>query len=559
MKHSALTWVKPTIDESLKQTRQALEQFVENPSDTAPLQQCVVWLHEIYGALNVLELQTAALLVQDVELTIKSLLAGKIDNNEATYDILMRSLIQLPNYLDHLAIVQRDMPVALLPLLNELRTLRKQAPLVANSLFTPDLAVEVPQLKNVSLADDKLKEYMHKMRGAYQKGLVTLIKNPKQAVEGLKFIYTVMQRLQQATGTAPVSKVWWITEGIIEALLQKGLEINNAILNLLKQLDVLIKQIVEHGNAALRAAPPKALLTNLLYFAAHAHSQGKQITEVKKVFKLEDYFPTESTLATARLVFAGPDIELMKIVVTLLKDDFARVEETLDIFNRADNPNITELSPLVSLLRDMANTLGLLGLLAQRQSMLAQSALILEISEGRKSPELATLLELANALLKINSALDILAVQGVHARQRLQQIPDTNFSETPQFKIILSVVVDEAKTELAQVIQPLVTFIDSNTKDEALLEVPSRLKQVEGCLSILSHHRAAKLLSICNRYIEKTFIKEAIIPAEDKLKALADVLISLELYLDTLAGNPMDGKNILDITEKRLSIVLANR
>jgi hypothetical protein len=559
MKHSALTWVKPTIDESLKQTRQALEQFVENPSDTAPLQQCVVWLHEIYGALNVLELQTAALLVQDVELTIKSLLAGKIDNSEATYDILMRSLIQLPNYLDHLAIVQRDMPVALLPLLNELRTLRKQAPLVANSLFTPDLAVGVPHFKSVSLADDKLKEYMQKMRGAYQKGLVTLIKNPKQAVEGLKFIYTVMQRLQQATGTAPVSKVWWITEGIVEALLQKGLEINNAILNLLKQLDVLIKQIVEHGNAALRAAPPKALLTNLLYFAAHAHSQGKQITEVKKIFQLEDYFPNESTLATARLVFAGPDIELMKIVVTLLKDDFARVEETLDIFNRADNPNITELSPLVSLLRDMANTLGLLGLLAQRQAMLAQSALILEISEGRKSPELATLLELANALLKINSALDILAVQGVHARQRLQQIPDTDFSETPQFKIILSVVVDEAKTELAQVIQPLVTFIDSNTKDEALLEVPSRLKQVEGCLSILSHHRAAKLLSICNKYIEKTFIKEAIIPAENKLKALADVLISLELYLDTLAGNPMDGKNILDITEKRLSIVLANR
>jgi chemosensory pili system protein ChpA (sensor histidine kinase/response regulator) len=559
MKHSALTWVKPTIDESLKQTRQALEQFVENPSDTAPLQQCVVWLHEIYGALNVLELQTAALLVQDVELTIKSLLAGKIDNNEATYDILMRSLIQLPNYLDHLAIVQRDMPIALLPLLNELRTLRKQAPLVANSLFTPDLAVEVPQLKSVSLADEKLKEYMHKMRGAYQKGLVTLIKNPKQAVEGLKFIYTVMQRLQQATGTAPVSKVWWITEGIVEALLQKGLDTNNAIINLLKQLDVLIKQIVEHGNAALRAAPPKALLTNLLYFAAHAHSQGKQIAEVKKVFKLEDYFPTESTLATARLVFSGPDIELMKIVVTLLKDDFARVEETLDIFNRADNPNITELSPLVALLRDMANTLGLLGLLSQRQDMLVQSALILEISEGRKSPELATLLELANALLKINSALDILAVQGVHARQRLQQMPDTFFSETPQFKIILGVVVDEAKTELAQVIQPLVTFIDSSTKDEALLEVPSRLKQVEGCLSILSHHRAAKLLSICNKYIDKTFIKEAIIPAEDKLKALADVLISLELYLDTLAGNPMDGKNILDITEKRLSIVLANR
>jgi len=144
-------------------------------------------------------------------------------------------------------------------------------------------------------------------------------------------------------------------------------------------------------------------------------------------------------------------------------------------------------------------------------------------------------------------------VQGVHARQRLQQSPNTDFSETPQFGIVLSVVVDEAKTELAQVIQPLVTFIDSGTQDDSLLEVPGRLKQVEGFLAIASHIRAANLLARCNKYIEKVFIKEATVPALPLLKALADVLIGIELYLDTLAGNPMDADDILNVTEKRLS------
>jgi chemosensory pili system protein ChpA (sensor histidine kinase/response regulator) len=86
--------------------------------------------------------------------------------------------------------------------------------------------------------------------------------------------------------------------------------------------------------------------------------------------------------------------------------------------------------------------------------------------------------------------------------------------------------------------------------------VPSRLKQVQGFLSISSHDRAAKLLARCNQYIQKVFIKEATVPEEEKLKALADVLISLELYLDTLAGNPMDAKDILDMTEKRLGQLL---
>jgi hypothetical protein len=552
MKYSALTWVKITIDESLKQTRQALEQFVDYPSDTVPLQQCVAWLHEIHGALEVLELQTATLLVQEIESTIKSLLAGKIESNESTYDVLMRALIQLPNYLDHLAIVQQDMPMALLPLLNDLRTKRKQSALAANNLFTPHLSMTIAHLKAIKLPDDKLKKYALQMRVNYQKGLAAVIKTPKQPQAGLKLIYTVMQRLQQATGTAPVSKIWWVTEGIVEALLQKGLALNNAILSLLKQLLPLINQIAQHGNPALRSAQPK-VLTNLLYFVAQARSKGKTITAIKKTFQLNDYFPTEQKIIETRLMFAGPDIELMKIVVTLLKDDFARVEETLDYFNRADNPSVSELSPLVTLLRDMANTLGLLGLIAQRQSMLAQAKVILEMSESRQPAELSNLLEIANALLKISGAVDILAVQGVHAKQRLQQSPDTDFSETPQFGIIMGVVVDEAKTELAQVIQPLVNFIDTGSQDDSLLDVPSRLKQVEGFLAVAAHDRAAKLLGRCNKYIEKVFIKESTVPAEEKLKALADVLIGIELYLDTLAGNPMDAEDILDNAEKRLA------
>jgi chemosensory pili system protein ChpA (sensor histidine kinase/response regulator) len=556
MKHAALTWVKTTIDESLKQTRQALEQFVENPSDTAPLQQGIIWLHEIRGVLNILDLQTASLLVKEVEITIQTLLAGKIENNEKTYDVLMRALIQLPNYLDHLAIVQHDIPLALLPQLNSLRELRKQQPLTANHLFTPDLSAHIPTVKAAHLPDDKLKDYAAKMRAGYQKGLATLIKQPKQP-DGVKFIYTVMQRMQQVTGPAPLSKVWWVTEGILEALLQKGLELNNGLVNLLKQVDALIKQIADKGNPALRLAPPKAVLTNLLYYAAHARSRGKQITAVKAAFKLTEFFPSEAALQSARLVFSGPDIELMKIVVTLLKDDFARVEETLDIFNRADNPSVSELAPLVGLLKDMANTLGLLGLMVQRKAMLAQAMLIKEIVEGKREANLNTLLDIANNLLKIDAALDILAVQGVHARQRLQQSPDTDFSDTPQFTIVLDVVVNEAKTELSQVIHPLVAFIDSQNQDEELLEVPNRLKQIEGCLSLLAHPDAAVLLGKGNQYIERVFIRDNTVPPDTQQKALADVLLSLELYLDTVAGNPMDARGILDLTEKRLQSLLA--
>ncbi|MCK5718406.1 MAG: hypothetical protein KAH84_00500 [Thiomargarita sp.] len=555
MKYSALTWVKSTIDESLKQTRQALEQFVEYPSDTAPLQQCVNWLHEIYGTLKLLELQTAALLVQEIELTIKSLIAGKIENNETTYDILMRALIQLPNYLDHLAIVQRDIPLALITLLNNLRQLRSLKPLGQNQFFVPDLFVTIPQHKPINLPENKLKKHVLQMRSAYQKGLVAVIKKPKQPTEGLKFIYNVMQRLQQVTGNAPISRVWWVAEGIIESLLQKGLVLNKSIIVGLKQLDVLMVQIVKKGKIAINTPPPKPLLTSLLYFVAISRSKGKQTIAIKKVFQLNDYLPDKNTLITAKLMLTGPDIELMKIVVTLLKDDFARVEETLDIFNRADNPAVTELNPLIERLKSISNTLEIIGLNTQKQTIAKQTSIIVAIIKGKTPPQIQLLYKIANGLLKTYNAVDILGVQGVHAKQRLQQKSDTEFYETPQFDLILGIVVSEAKLELAQVIQPLVSFIDSNAPDDELLEVPKRLKRIQGCLAITSHKRAATMIESCSKYINQVFIKEATIPPEAKRKALADVLIGIELYLDTLAGNPMDTTEILDATQKHLSVL----
>lgn len=555
MKHSALKWVKVTIDDSLKQTRQALEQFVENPNDTAPLQQCVGWLHEVRGVLSMMELQTAALLVQEVEHTIQALLNSQIDNNEKTYDVLMRALVQLPNYLDHLAIVKSDIPLALLNLLNSLRTLRQQKALSAINLFTPDIHTPIPLGKAAKLPDDKFKAFMKQMFAAYQKGLAVLIKHPKQA-DGPKYLYSVMQRLQQATGAAPVTHVWWITEAILEALLQKGLEVSNSIATLLKQIASLLKQLAENGHAALNTPPPKSLLINLLYYCAQARSKGKHLALVKETFHLDDYFPSEAQLQVAHLIFSGPDIELMNTIVTLLKDDFARVEETLDIFNRADSPSVSELAPLVDILRNMAYTLGILGLTVQSESMLAQAQAIETLTQNTEPPELATLLVIANALLKIDAALDILAVQGVHARQRLQQSLDTDFSETPQFKIVLTAVVNEAKTELAQVVQPLVSFIDNREMTQELQDVPIHLSLIQGFLSMVSHEKAAKLLTLCSQYIEKTFIQAANVPGEEKLKALADVLLSMELYLDTIAGNPMDARDILDLTQKRLTILV---
>jgi hypothetical protein len=285
MTYVSLTWVKASINDDLKKTRYALQQFFEDQKDES-LQQCLVYLSEIEGAFKISQLQAAATLIEVMKQTIKS-----FDAKESTYEALIKALIKLSTYLDYLCINQHDKPLALLPLINDLRACNSQPALAANSFFYPNLSVIIPKPeKVVNLSDEKLQEYLQKLRVAYKKGLAAIVKNSQQA--GLEFIATVMQRLQAIN--SPMNKLWWVTEAIVEALLENGLKLNKTIFNLLKQLDAVITSVNE---------PPKKLLTHLLYFVAHASSAGNKITAIKSTFKLNDYVeqPDENILAVPSL------------------------------------------------------------------------------------------------------------------------------------------------------------------------------------------------------------------------------------------------------------------
>ena len=56
----ALEWVKGEIAETLKQARQALEAFVENPQDPTRMRFCLTYVHQVQGTLQMVEFYGAA-------------------------------------------------------------------------------------------------------------------------------------------------------------------------------------------------------------------------------------------------------------------------------------------------------------------------------------------------------------------------------------------------------------------------------------------------------------------------------------------------------------------
>ncbi|XQA79406.1 Hpt domain-containing protein [Xanthomonas sacchari] len=142
MSHAALGWVKPELDETLRQVRGEIEAFVEEPADTGRMRFCAGYLHQVQGTLRMVELYAPAMVAEELELLATAVQNGQAADRDEACATLMRGTVLLPDYLERLQDGHRDIPIVLLPLLNEIRAARGEAGLSEGALFAlaPDAA-----------------------------------------------------------------------------------------------------------------------------------------------------------------------------------------------------------------------------------------------------------------------------------------------------------------------------------------------------------------------------------------------------------------------------------
>jgi len=142
LNHTGLGWVKPELDETLRQARNEVEYFLEAAGDPTHMEACAGFLHQVQGILRMVELYAPALVAQELELLAEAAGHGQVADREEACATLMRGTVLLPDYLERLQSGHRDIPVVLLPLLNDIRTARGAALLDESVLFAfaPDSA-----------------------------------------------------------------------------------------------------------------------------------------------------------------------------------------------------------------------------------------------------------------------------------------------------------------------------------------------------------------------------------------------------------------------------------
>ncbi len=551
--HASLQVIAREIAAELNEARVALETFAERPDDRGALHRFAAHIHLARGALRLAEVYGGALLSEEMEFVARYVDAHSGEGRADTdgLDALVRAMEQLPVYVERVATGARDLPLVLLPLLNDLRAVRGGALLSEGTLLLLNLRSDAqPQPSSPYIGDREVAELAKRLRPRFQIALLGWIRG-EQVAENLHHLAEIAVQFERAAATQPLYQLWWVVSALLEALQSAGIEPNVSVKRVLGHVDRELKRL-QDGEQRYSSSPPAEVLNNLLYYVAQSSVAGERVSAVRHSFGLHDMVAAHgAATADSGEALSAPSVRLMRTVAAAIREDLTRVKDVLDIFVRKGATHVDDLQPQLEMLRKISDTLGVLGLGALRARVEGELDSLRAIVERRTPPNDAALLSIAAALIAVEDSLDGQLVRLI--------LPDAGANAAAgepadeEFRVVQEAVLRECIVNMARIKEAVTQSLSAPAEAQGLDQVPQLVRGITAGLLMLGKQRAVEVMERVGRALG-TIVRpdeESLNPA--RLERLADAVVAVEYYMETLQSGRTDQWHMLDAAEARLA------
>jgi len=560
----AFELVNKELASTLDAARAELEGYVDGRAGPDALQRTAAHLHAARGALKIVEIHGAALLAEEMEQTCRKLAeANEGQKSEQAVEALTRAMVQLPAYLERLLGGGKDVALALLPLLNDLRQARDKPSLSEGTLvllnagpFERHLARAAAGATGPDVGRG-FEKVAQRFRPAFQAALLGWIKGadaPRYVDELLR----VSTSLERAAVTEQVKQLWTIMAAVLTAVRGGGLDASVALKRLIGQVDRQLKKLIDGGEPALVNSPPVELVNSLLYYVAKTTSQDPRVESLRKQYNLAEVLPAQAQIEQAREGLAGPSVKLMRTVAQAIKEDLGTVKDALDIFVRTGMQGADKLSAQLDMLKKIGDTLGVLGLDKARGQIQRETQELAAIVTNGKAADQNALEKIAATLLYVEDALDRELVRAVtpgdDAEPAAAAAAAAAAGQDAQQLKVTQAVMGECTVNLAKVKEAVIQLVENPADTRPLEQARPQLRGIAAGLLMLEKTKAVTVVErvaavIGTRLAAGTKLKP------EYLERLADAIVSVEYYLETVSAGRTDPWYMLDNADRCLDLL----
>jgi chemosensory pili system protein ChpA (sensor histidine kinase/response regulator) len=550
---SAVAWVREDLDACLQTVRENLEAFAEDTSRQESLQAVQDQLEQLNLTFETMEQEGAGLLTDEMLAVGGFMLHNGQAKLEDPLNALTDAIIVLPSYLDRLQAGHEDLPILLLPTLNELRAAHDEKLLSEGTLFAPDLDVIAPELSGSEadhIATQDFPPFARRIRSLYQGALLGWLKEQSRH-ELLEPMQQVCRKLHIRLVRMGLRRLWWIAELVMQGLRDGSIDNDLALRRLFARLDLTLKAMVEGGEDGPDPDTVTALSRALLFYAAQARPGSKATDKLRDRFKLDDLIPDREALLRARGAVTGRDATLFRSIGDAVREELSQVKDALDMELRTGRIDPEQREESKKSLRQLADTLEMLNLPVAARAV-EELLPALEATDGITNMDLdSPLLGLAQRLLEVESIL------ATHIELLGEPVEEDQGSAKvalpPQeLRRIYSAMLDECVTALHGVQEAVRKRLDG----EADADFTAGLQQINGALTVASQDSVATLTGKLERALNAALGSAGETDSPDEsaeIERLADAVAALELYLTGCRDEQGGSGRYLEVMQDRLT------
>src|SRR5262249_18174799 len=386
-----------------------------------------------------------------------------------------------------------------------------------------------------------VEQWARRLRARFQVGIIGWIRG-ERIDQTLDILAAVAQKLEQIATRQPLFQLWWVVGAVIEALQENGLEGGVSIKRLLGLADREIKRLYEQGESRFTQNPPVELLNNLLYYVGRAETSGPRVTAVRASFRLSELLPVDEAVEQERENLSAPSVKLMQTVAAAIREDLAKVKAVPDILGRRGAGQPQELAPQVEMLRKIGDTLGVRGLGELRASVQGETERLDKIVAGQLTADEATLVEIAATLISVEDRLDDRLVGMIMPRAA----PGSGQTEDSEFRVVQGAVLRECILNLARVKEAIAQNVGGVLDAAGLDSWQDLMRGLKAALLMLGKTRAVEIIDEITTQLKRVMQPRASGLPSGFVDRLADAIVSVEYYMETLQAGRSDPWYMLD-------------
>lgn len=556
LEQRAITATKVEVDSLISEASQSIEAYVEDNANLTELKHSIGRLSDASNTLQIMQIHGGVLLADETIKVIQMLVDGNAARVEEAQDVVSRSIMHLSEYLGHVEAGNKDVPLVLMPLLNDLRASRDEALLSENVLFFPNIdGVELPQvmLQNTETVDSN---WLRVIRTNFQKTLLACV-NGKDVATGAAQLCKLSIRLQRASKSEAGQKLWWLASALSQSVAINALTFNVSIASLFNKLDKQIKLLIEIGEDEFSRNFDESIVKNILYYIAISDNRGRIVNQVKESYRLNEQVPQQQDMAEIRQQLSAPSSEVLITVSKALLEDLASAKDCIELFIHSNLEEQKHIERLHTGLQRISDTLSMIGIEEYKSKAEHQ---IHEVgmlkSDGQADVELV-LLGVSEVILEIETCINNFIEYRINFQESAdsQQENGAIFEANPydnEHKAAFSVTVSEVLLRIEQTKEMLTDVVHIAYDEDKAKRCVQNIKEISGVISVIDLTSPLELINGVAYYIASERFKNDVNEQNDALKDLADCVVGLQCYFEQLESRVPYAEQILEHCELAL-------